>query len=245
MDESYKMRGVRFKTFVREEESIIWLVDDLLPDVGWTLLIGRQGLGKSTFCLQLCDALQKGTPFLGRETKRVDCLYIQADSPTREWRAMVQSIAPDSSAVTIVDVPTGALSNSAYVKTLNTLINDKIQPGFIVWDSLYNLAGISVNNEKILDAIQSMKLLSGNRSCLLIHHPPHDELRSAGHHSIPANASRVWLMTKKQLKIDKGRLSSLKEIRMVRQNDNRGGLWCVEEDAMSEVYNMFNERPNL
>lgn len=224
-----KMRPVRYDVFNQEEEEIEWLVDELLPNVGWTLFVGREGSGKSTFALQLCGALQSGLPFLGRETIATETLYIQADSPSIEWREMTRKIVPLSSGVTIVNVPVKCLSNETYVRQLDTFINTNIKPGFIVWDSLYNLTGSSINSESALEPIQTMKLLSANKPWLLIHHPPNEEMRAAGHHSISANCSRVWYLQKAELKVHKGRLSKLKGIKMQRDENTELGLWVCSD----------------
>ena len=86
------MRIVKISRFTEETEDIEWLVDGLLPDTGWTLLVGKQGLGKSTFAMQLCNAIQEGKEFLGRKVQQRDVLFIQADSDTAEWRMMLKRI---------------------------------------------------------------------------------------------------------------------------------------------------------
>lgn len=229
-----KMRAIQYRKFAAEEQHIEWLVDDLLPNVGWTFLIGAKGMGKTTFALQLCDALQEGKPFLGRKTVQANGLYIQADSPDLEWREMIRIILPQGIGYTIVNVPAKCLSNPSYVSELDDLINDKVKPDFIVWDSLYKLTGVSINTEAILQPIFTMKALSGNRSWMLIHHPPNEELRAAGHHSGSADCSRLWLLMKSRLKIDKGRLTKTKEIKMHREDDDRGGLWVCDDDSSDD-----------
>jgi hypothetical protein len=44
-----------------------WLVPDLLPGWGTTVVGAKMGIGKSFFLLQLGAALSTGTPFLGRD----------------------------------------------------------------------------------------------------------------------------------------------------------------------------------
>jgi RecA-family ATPase len=227
---------------VKEDEHIRWLVEDFLPDVGWTFFIGAEGSGKTTFALQLCDSLEKGIPFLGMKTVKAKTLYIQADSASKEWRAMLQLVLPNkgeqSKDFTIVNVPSGCLSNATYVAQLDTYINEHIQPDFIVWDSLYELAGVSINGEKALEPIFTMKLLSGEKGWLLLHHPPNEEMRAAGSRSISANASGVWFLTKNKLLIQKRRLSGKKELLISRQQDTRGGLWAAKtvESELEKKY---------
>lgn len=218
------LRTVTYRQFAKEKEDILWLVDSLLPDTGWTLLVGRQGLGKTTLSLQLCVALQKGEPFLGRKTIQTDTLYIQADSSTAEWREMTRRIAPESEGVTAVGVEAKCLSNPVYVQLIAKIVA-KQGPGFIVWDSLYNLTAVSINSDAVLQPVNTIKAICGDIPWLLIHHPPHEETRSAGHHSLPANCSNEWHLIKGKLKINKGRLIKDKEIKISR---NDVGLWVPE-----------------
>lgn len=59
------------KTF----EPMGWLVPDLIPAEGLTVLGAKMGQGKSYFLLQLAISLSTGTPFLGRQTERRGVLY--------------------------------------------------------------------------------------------------------------------------------------------------------------------------
>ena len=223
------MRRITIRRFVQEEEKIQWLIEGLLPSVGWTFLIGKQGLGKSTFAMQICSALQDGKDFLGRKTKQTNIVFIQADSPTVEWREMLRRIAPESTGWTIIDVPAKCLDSPSYVQQIASAI-ERIKPGFIVFDSLYNLTGGKINSEQVLVPINMMKTIAVVDDIqipwLLIHHPPHGETRAAGHHSASANCSNEWHLLKTKLVIAKGRLVKDKEILLTR---NEKGLWLVRE----------------
>jgi len=226
---------VKISKFVEEAENVSWLIDGLLPDVGWTLFYGTREVGKTTFAMQMCDSLQKGQPFLGRETKQCDILFIQADSLALEWKAMLKRIAPKSQGWTMLDVPSKCLGNPQYVDTLNNL-KEKVSPGFIVFDSLYNLTAWPINTESVLIPVNMMKAIAGGVPWLLIHHPPHSETRAAGHHSLGSNCSNEWALLRNKLKIQKGRLVKDKEILLSRDDD---GLWALK--AEEEGSNIFNK----
>lgn len=227
------MRIVRIDKFTEEPTTVSWIVTDLLPNVGWTLFVGTQGIGKSTFAIQLCDALQNGSEFMGKATEQTSVLFIQADSQPEEWKEMLRRIVPNSHGWTMVDVPVKSLDNPSYVEAIGNLIA-KINPGFIVFDSLYNLTGKSINTEGALVPIQVMKSLAGLVPWLLIHHPPQGENRAAGHHSISANCSNVWILLKTKLKIEKCRLSGIKEVAMSRSSE---GLWQArDQPRLVETY---------
>ena len=227
------MRVVRIKQFLQEQDNVPWLIEGLLPSIGWTLLVGYKGLGKTTFAAQMCSALQDGKPFLGRQTVQTDILYLQADSVADEWREILRRVAPNGAGWTLVDVPEKCISHPAYVDGIKQLIA-KVDPGFIVFDSLYNLVSVSLNSEAILIPINTMKVLAGQRPWLLIHHPPHGESRASGHNSIGANCSNEWHLLKTKLKIEKGRLVKTKEISLDRDEN---GLWVARgDDSVSSGY---------
>ena len=233
------MRVIRINKFIEEPDNMSWLIDGLLPDVGWTLFYGTRGLGKTTFAMQMCAALQTCTPFLNREVQQRDILFIQADSLALEWKAMLKRIAPKSSGWTMVDVPQRCLGNAAYVDILSNL-KEKVCPGYIVFDSLYNLTAWPINTESVLIPINLMKAIAGSIPWLLIHHPPHSESRAAGHHSLGSNCSNEWSLLKNKLKIEKGRLVKDKEILLSRDSD---GLWILKEDNKSGSEGDLMNRP--
>ncbi len=220
------MRITRIDDFIKEKATITWLVDELLPDMGWTLLYGIQGSGKSTFALQLCSALQKGGMFIGRQCQQRNVLYIQADSLEDEWRAIIQRVASDITAWTMVNVPNGALTSPSYQAGLHTLIQ-RVKPGYVVFDSLYNLSGEDINTKNVLIPINTIKAMLGNTPWLMIHHCPHDKLRASGHNSLSANCSNEWGISETQLHIKKGRVVKKEQIALSRDEN---GLWYFDSD---------------
>ena len=224
------MKAIRLNAFAQQVDDVSWLVEGLLPDVGWSLLVGQKGLGKTTFALQLCSAIQKGTPFLGRKTVQRDICYIQADSGTEEWRLMVRRIAGESQGFTVIDCEPKILSSPIYISQLESIVK-QINPGFIVWDSLYNLTAHNLNNEQVLMPIGIMRMISGVAPWLLIHHPPHGQTRASGHNSLEANCSNLWILLKTCLRIEKARLVAGQELQMRRDSQ---GLWMPYEETVRQ-----------
>lgn len=233
------MKLIRIVDFVQEPDDVDWLINDLLMDTGWTLLVGKSGIGKSTFAMQLCSSIQDGKPFLGRDVKQRNVLFIQADSPSPEWKLMLKRIAPLSKGWTMVEVPAQCLGNPGYVNWMVEHIHEKMRPkpGFIVFDSLYSLAHTGVNTEKVLDAINMMKLIAGGITWMLIHHPPHTESRAAGHNVIGNSSSNNWVLLQTKLRIDKGRLVPVKEVLLDRDKD---GLWIPKAEKSGGYSDLMN-----
>lgn len=57
-----------------------WLVEGLIPNNSLIMLSGESGSGKSTVALLLADAISKGEPFLGRETKKMPVLIADREN---------------------------------------------------------------------------------------------------------------------------------------------------------------------
>lgn len=69
-----------------------WLVPDIVPAEGLTVLGAKMGMGKSFFLLQLAHALSMGTPFLGRETRRQGVLYLALEDSERRIKARLNML---------------------------------------------------------------------------------------------------------------------------------------------------------
>jgi RecA-family ATPase len=227
------MRVIRINKFVQEEDNFEWLIDGLLPSVGWTLFYGLRSIGKTTFAMQMCTALQDGTDFLGRKVKQRNIMYIQADSLAIEWKQMLKRIAPKSTGFTVVDVPERCLGNPEYCSRIQHYI-EQCKPGFLVFDSLYNLTAWPINTEAVLMPVNIIKAMVGNLPWMLIHHPPHDANRAAGHHSLGANCSQEWCLLKTRLKIEKGRILGDAEViqnKAIPLSRDEKGLWVYKDES--------------
>jgi RecA-family ATPase len=73
-------------------EPMQWLLQDMIPAEGLTVLGSKMGNGKSYFLLQLAAALSTGTPFLGRETKRHGVLLIALEDSERRINARLNQL---------------------------------------------------------------------------------------------------------------------------------------------------------
>lgn len=221
------MRYVKISKFIQEKEEVSWLVEGLLPNIGWTLFYGLKGIGKTTFAIQMCEALQAGTVFLDRKTRKTRILFIQADSQAIEWREIVKRVSPKNEGFTVVDVPAACLGDRDHVNSLANFVK-VVKPGYVVWDSLYKLANEDINNPKILKSIDTMSMVCEGIPWMLIHHPPHEVSRAAGSSSLGANCSNEWCLLNTKLRIDKARLTPIKEILLERQKVEPG-LWSLHK----------------
>ena len=230
------MRVVRFEEFIDEEDNVQWVVEGLLPSVGWTLLVGEKGVGKTTFALQLSKALQEGIAFLDREVVKTKVAYIQADSLTAEWREIVKGIGVRNSGLTVVDVPMGCMDNPAYVSWIEKAVSSA---QFLVFDSFYKMTSVSINTERVLIPLTAMKSLAGNRPWLLLHHPSKSDANDgSGHNSISGDCSNLWVLFKSKLAIKKARLKSTEDIALAKE----GRLWTVIKKKSESRFDFLGDR---
>lgn len=234
------MRLVRIGKFITEHDDFHWLIDGLLPSEGWTLLFGPAKIGKSIFSLQLCKALSTGEPFLGYKIKQqLPIMYIQADVSSVGWRKVIKDYARECSGdYTVVDVPQKALGSEKAVGDLGKYI-ELCKPGFVVFDSFYNLASINFNSEQALVPIDTMNRLTTVEKngvptripWLLVHHPPQDAERPSGHNSIMAACSNIWGLFKrgKYYVFDLQR-SRYREPEVIPMDKEKNGLWTRRKD---------------
>ncbi|MGC9602800.1 MAG: AAA family ATPase [Minisyncoccia bacterium] len=69
--------------FAEPEEETSFIVDDLLPSGGFSSLIAKPKVGKSTLVRQLALCIARGEPFLGRQTVKGPVLYLSVDIEKR------------------------------------------------------------------------------------------------------------------------------------------------------------------
>ncbi len=90
-----------FTNLAKRNTEVDWIVDGLLSSGGYTYLVGAPKAGKSMLCIQLCDSLQNGKPFLGMKCKKRNCLYVQTDTGRLEWQEQIRRLAPNGVAWTM------------------------------------------------------------------------------------------------------------------------------------------------
>lgn len=244
LSEKKKQSPLRtFKELVEEFIPLDFIVDGLLPDAGWSLLVGLPGIGKSTFAIQLCAALHEGLNFLGMETRQRRCLYVQADTPTSIFREQVRKIAPDSSALTLIDVPNAVLDSSIYIDILHGIIR-YVKPGFLVFDALNSLTAKDINTKQSLLAIAVMDDLArvnGKRiPWMLLHHPTKNSASrgvnsASGFGGISASCSQHFSLLSNRLKIEKGKLSAKRNIELLKDAE---GIWYRDDSYGDDELNM-------
>lgn len=74
-----------------------WLIEPLLPSNGAMLMYGDAKVGKSFAALQLAQAIQTGSSWLGFPTRQGIVAYIQLDTPRNVWQDRVSQLVASES----------------------------------------------------------------------------------------------------------------------------------------------------
>jgi hypothetical protein len=64
-----------------DASAVLYVVEDLLPRAAVTLLTGAPGVGKSWLALRLAICCCLGVEFLGRNSERIEILYLDRENP--------------------------------------------------------------------------------------------------------------------------------------------------------------------
>ncbi|MBE9514423.1 MAG: AAA family ATPase [Chloroflexi bacterium] len=71
--------GIDLVSDVSEFNEPDWIVEGVVVRRGLTLLYGGSGTGKTTFCLYLADAVQKGSALFGLKCKKGNVVFVEQD----------------------------------------------------------------------------------------------------------------------------------------------------------------------
>ena len=91
------LRSVKELMEQEDDPLVVYVGDEKTPllSEGTTVLAAPPKLGKSWFCLNLCQNLHDGTPFLGFQTKKVHVLYYDLEQSKRLERKRVRQMAKE------------------------------------------------------------------------------------------------------------------------------------------------------
>lgn len=152
------------------EEIISWLVDDILPTGGFSILVAKPKVGKSTLGRNLALAIARGVSFLGRPTLRGPVIYYALE----EKRAEVRRHFKDMGATGDEEIYTYA--GGAPVDALKHIFNiaTQIKPALIIIDPLFRLARVRDGNDyaQVTQALEPILRLARETGAhvLCIHH---------------------------------------------------------------------------
>lgn len=152
------------------EEMVSWLVENLLPSSGFSLLAGKPKGGKSTLARNLALCVARGEEFLSRNTERGAVIYLALEEKRSEVRKHFQAMGATGEEEIFIFA---ASAPEDAIAMLFDIAEEK-KPGLIIIDPLFRLARVKDSNDyaqttKALEPILSLARLTGAH-VLCVHH---------------------------------------------------------------------------
>jgi hypothetical protein len=151
-------------------EDVQWLLDEVLPQGGMSLLVAKPKVGKSTLALNLSVAVASGRFFLGRRTAKVPVVYLALEEKRDELKRRLRSLCPNQ------DLPLHLYLGVAPEKAMQqipALVSD-IKAGLLVVDTMQKLTRIRDLNDygQVTLALEKLLAVARAHNChvLLTHH---------------------------------------------------------------------------
>jgi hypothetical protein len=176
-----------------------WIVEGLMPELGLTLLVGRNQVGKSFFGVDLACHISLGRPWSGRETKptRVLCVDLEGidndrvtawmnhhgvtELPDLLWITEGIDLKRTSDQDRLIDAAGTFGAGSVMIDTLNRSVSDFDENGSRDMGAIIGFAD---------------RLRHEARAGLTgIHHTPRDGGNPRGHTSLEDAADTIFLVT--------------------------------------------------
>lgn len=152
------------------EEEINWIVENLLPSGGFSIVVAKPKIGKSTFARQVALNVARGEDCIGRKTIKGCVLYISLEEKRSEVKnhfKLMGATGVEDLGVYVGDVPEEAH------KWLEREVERK-RPVLVIVDTLFRFAHVNDVNDytSILSALNPLLTLARNKSAHLmcIHH---------------------------------------------------------------------------
>lgn len=152
------------------EELISWVVEDLLPAGGLSIVVAKPKVGKSTFVRQLALAVARGESFLDRNTVKGRVLYVALEEKRSEVRIHFKLLGADGTEDLGVHVGSAPLEANRW---LEEEIKKQL-PILIIIDTLFRFVRVGDVSDyaKITTALDPLLNLSREYGThlMVLHH---------------------------------------------------------------------------
>jgi hypothetical protein len=159
------------------DREVRWVVDDLIPAHGLSLLVAKPKVGKSTFARALAVAVAAGRPFLDRDVAQGPVVYVLfkgeglADEIKLEWRRLAR---PEGSPLYLLDA-TNVEGRQALRELAQSVRH--VQPRLVIVDTLQHIARVKDMNSysEVHEKLDPIHRVARGAPILLLHHSPKNE----------------------------------------------------------------------
>lgn len=164
--------------FQEPEETTAWLVDGLLPSGGFSILVAKPKVGKSTLARTLALYVAKGESFLNRAVVKGVVIYLALEEKRTEIKRHFLDMGAIGSEE--IHIYTGGTPADA-IKQIREA-TERLRPVLVIIDPLFKLTKVKDGNDyiQVTNALDPLLRLSRDTGThvLCVHHSPKGE-RSA------------------------------------------------------------------
>lgn len=166
----------KFKTLdelVDTAEEITWLVDGLLSDGGFSLIVGPPKGGKSTLIRQAALAVAQGKPFLGRNTTQGGVLYLTFEEQAAFLKTQFNAAGRQPGDDILIHVGNVFEDREVVYRDLEAAIME-YKPSLLVLDTIFDAFHLESINDygEVKEALAKLRTIARDTGChiLGVHH---------------------------------------------------------------------------
>lgn len=134
-----------FKTFIETDYGeITWLVDNLCISDGFSIIVSKPKIGKSTLIRQMALSVAQGKDFLGRKTTQGHVIYVSFEEPIQQVQEHFKQMGVKA------DTPMSVYASTKKPPNLDEwLIKEikKTKPVLIIIDTLFRYVDVGQIND--------------------------------------------------------------------------------------------------
>ncbi len=160
------------------EESHSWVVQDMLPTSGVSILVAKPKVGKSTEARNLALCVARGTQYLGRETTKGKVIYLALEEKRSEVQRHFANMGATKEDLIFVHV--GAAPENA-ILVLQELIKEH-KPILVIIDPLFLLIRVEDANDyaKMTRALAPLRDIARDGDCHILTTHHHTKMDRSG-----------------------------------------------------------------
>lgn len=152
------------------EEEIKWILDNILPSSGFSIIVAKPKVGKSTWSRQLALSIARGDSFMNREVAKGAVLYVALEEKRGEVKKHFKLLGAKGDEDLYVYV--GTVPKEAQAWLTNEMREKK--PLLVIVDTLFRFVNIADGNDyaKVTAALTPLLALARENGAhlLAVHH---------------------------------------------------------------------------
>jgi DNA primase len=171
-----KLALTRMRDLLSEPSpQVSWLVENLLPAGGFSAVVAKPKVGKTTLARNLALAVARGEPFLSRATQKGAVIYISLEEKREEVRKHFHCMGATGEEEVYVYISTAPVDA---IKQIRDAVEEK-KPALVIIDPLFRLIKVKDANDyaQVTQALEPLLALARETGThvLCVHHASKSE----------------------------------------------------------------------